>query len=207
MLASQIIHALAASDGFLLQHHRVLPPSPKLDVTDFGLQRFGDVGLVACVLTNQPGMYCSKWLVLTDNQTCPMHYHRVKQEDIAVEIGTLLMQISGQSLNDQSYDDRERRVTVLLDGVAEDIDCGEEGRLLIQIPGRRITLPPGVWHEFTAVGGTALAVEVSTWNDDVDDNVFDEKEIGRFVQTIEQDVMGVKVSLTPAGFIEINQVI
>jgi len=52
-------------------------------------------------------------------------------------------------------------------------------------PGESVTLLPGVWHEFVAEAKDVLIGEVSTVNDDLTDNVFEEP-IGRF-SDIEED--------------------
>jgi hypothetical protein len=53
-------------------------------------------------------------------------------------------------------------------------------------PGESVTLLPGVWHAFWAEGSDVLIGEVSTVNDDLTDNVF-EQPIPRF-GGIEEDV-------------------
>jgi D-lyxose ketol-isomerase len=52
-------------------------------------------------------------------------------------------------------------------------------------PGESVTLTPDVWHAFRAEGGAAVVGEVSSVNDDWDDNVF-EDAIPRF-PAIEED--------------------
>lgn len=39
-------------------------------------------------------------------------------------------------------------------------------------PGQSVQVPAGVYHRFWADGGVVLAGEVSSVNDDVDDNLF-----------------------------------
>ena len=52
-------------------------------------------------------------------------------------------------------------------------------------PGESITLPPRLAHQFQAVGGTVLAGEVSSLNDDETDNYFIEP-VSRF-PSVEED--------------------
>ena len=46
--------------------------------------------------------------------------------------------------------------------------------------GERVTLIPGVYHEFFAESEECIIGEVSTANDDLHDNFFVNPEIGRF---------------------------
>ena len=77
----------------------------------------------------------------------------------------------------------EADVSVPVDGQIRTLKAG--GKLVLA-PGESVTLLPGVWHAFWGEGGDVLIGEVSTVNDDLNDNVF-ELPIGRFSQ-IEEDV-------------------
>lgn len=57
---------------------------------------------------------------------------------------------------------------------------------VVHASGERITLFPGVFHEFWPVSEYAIIGEVSTANDDVHDNIFVDKYAGRF-EAIEED--------------------
>ena len=72
---------------------------------------------------------------------------------------------------------------MLCDGVWQDFHAGEKLKLA---PGESVTLMPGDWHAFWGEGGDVLIGEVSTVNDDLNDNVFREP-IGRFAE-VEEDV-------------------
>ncbi len=61
------------------------------------------------------------------------------------------------------------------------------GEVIVLHPGESVTLMPGDWHAFWGEGGDTLIGEVSTVNDDVTDNVFVSKKIGRFT-AMEEDV-------------------
>lgn len=60
------------------------------------------------------------------------------------------------------------------------------GKPFILEAGERITLTPGVYHEFAPVSSQCIIGEVSTANDDLHDNFFINKDIGRF-SVIEED--------------------
>lgn len=61
----------------------------------------------------------------------------------------------------------------------------QPGDALLLQPGQSVTLHPGNWHEFWGEDGDVLIGEVSTVNDDLTDNVF-QQAIGRF-SDIEED--------------------
>ncbi len=53
-------------------------------------------------------------------------------------------------------------------------------------PGERITLTPGIWHEFAPAADYCLIGEVSTWCDEAHDNFFADPAIDIF-QAIDPD--------------------
>jgi D-lyxose ketol-isomerase len=57
----------------------------------------------------------------------------------------------------------------MVDGLEQAVRAGVPVRLE---PGQSIQVPDGVFHRFWADGGVVLAGEVSSVNDDVDDNLF-----------------------------------
>ena len=60
------------------------------------------------------------------------------------------------------------------------------GERLVLAAGSRVTLAPGVWHDFFPSSEECLIGEVSTKNDDQIDNFFLDKTVGRFPK-IEED--------------------
>ena len=159
------------------------------DVTDYGLGRFDEIGLVLFTLRSgsqrdprYPKPYAEKLLISRENQVCPMHFHWVKREDIICRRGVLMMQLYNASPEEGL--DRESPVTVSRDGVR--CVC-PAGTVLELRPGESVTLTPGLYHAFWAKagGGTALIGEVSQCNDDVADNRFLEP-MGRF-PAVEED--------------------
>lgn len=163
------------------------------DVTDYGKGRFDEIGLVLFTLRNgrkedlargRGMLYAEKLMIVGENQLGPMHRHDVKAEDIIVrgapEGARLALQLYAPAPDGGI--DRAAPVRVPCDGVVREVAAGGVVRLG---PGESITLMPGVWHAFWGEGGAVLVGEVSTVNDDVADNVF-EDPIGRFPD-IEED--------------------
>ena len=212
MKRSVINDILVQADAFIRSFGFVLPPfaywSPKemldrkteiagilngrlgWDVTDFGQGRFDDLGLFLFTVRNGRladlarggGMcYAEKIMISRQNQDAPMHRHPVKAEDIINRGGATLALKLFNSKADGTIDP-SADVTVATDGLLRTQGPGEILRLE---PGESVTLMPGLWHACWGDGGDVLIGEVSTVNDDWDDNVFDEP-IGRFAE-IEED--------------------
>jgi D-lyxose ketol-isomerase len=159
------------------------------DVTDFGLDRFDEIGLVLFTLRNGPladlargsGMlYAEKVLIVDVGQVTPMHLHESKTEDIINRGGgQLAIQLYDATASDERGDSD---VTFVTDGMQYTEPAGTILRLA---PGSSITLPARMYHSFWAEGETVLAGEVSTVNDDEKDNHFLEP-LGRF-PVVEED--------------------
>lgn len=161
------------------------------DVTDYGADRYDDMGLFLFTLRNgrladlQRGggmCYAEKLLISKQDQLSPMHTHVIKAEDIINRGGaTLVVELFGSDDGGRFAEDRGG--TVWCDGLRRDYGPGEKLKLA---PGESVTLIPGDWHAFWGEGGDVLIGEVSTVNDDETDNIFREA-IGRF-SDIEEDV-------------------
>ncbi len=84
--------------------------------------------------------------------------------------------------------DGDSRLVVHLDGRARQVDAGT----IIQLaPGESNTLFPGTFHAFWGEKGGVVVGEVSSVNDDVNDNFFAEP-IARFSQ-IEEDTEALRL--------------
>jgi len=160
------------------------------DITDFGAGKFDEIGLFLFTLRNgrtddltkgRGMLYAEKIMISRKNQLCPMHRHNLKAEDIINRGGGTLTVELFAAAEDLSID-RRTEVTVPVDGELRTLLAGGRIRLA---PGESVTLMPGVWHAFWAEGADCLIGEVSTVNDDLSDNVFEEP-IGRFAE-IEED--------------------
>ena len=161
------------------------------DITDFGAGRFDDLGLFLFTTRNGSAadleagrgkLYAEKIMISRRDQMTPMHRHKVKAEDIINRGGgKLVLQLF---MSDETGGiDRKAEVVVETDGVGRRLAAG--GRLTLS-PGESATLLPGVWHSFVAEGTDVLIGEVSTVNDDLTDNVF-EQPLGRFAEIDEDE--------------------
>ncbi len=146
-------------------------------VTDFGLGDFRTNGIV--VFTARMGdhsrlssgrgkLYAEKFIIQRESQRTPAHCHRVKTEDVINRSdATFVLRLHHSTATGDL--DEGRKVEVSVDGQVRELSPGEKIALK---NGEGLTIDPGVYHEFTASGGDALAVEVSLANDDANDNFF-----------------------------------
>jgi D-lyxose ketol-isomerase len=115
-------------------------------------------------------------------QTTPCHSHGKKKEDIICRVGELAIRL---------WPDKPSTVVagaatafcLPVNGRPRSVRVG---RILRLRAGSRVTLSPGVWHEFFPTSPECIIGEVSTANDDRHDNYFFDSEIGRF-PGIEED--------------------
>lgn len=179
MKRSEIHAAIRRAKAAFEQHSWVLPPNPKWDVTDLGLGRFEDIGLVLVNLAEE-AEYCEKLMFSMKDQITPMHTHRMKKEDIICRNGALAIEV---------WKDHPERcskgtpVVLKRNGVGVEVGSGHPFTLSA---GERVTLVPGVYHSFWGEGGGCVVGEISTANDDANDNFFADPSIGRF-PAIEED--------------------
>ena len=155
------------------------------DITDYGLGNYEKTGLFLFTVRNGneadlkagSGMlYAEKIMISREQQLSPMHYHLVKAEDIINRGGgTLVIELYHKEAGGEGLD-KSRDVTVMCDGLPRTVQPG--GRIALA-PGESVTLLPTVYHAFWGEGGDVLIGEVSTVNDDNEDNYFLDK-LGRF---------------------------
>lgn len=158
------------------------------DITDFGFGDFEKRGLILfCIRNgvqgdNETVPYAEKIMVVREEQETPLHYHKVKMEDIIVRGGGNLV-IEMYNIDD-SGNRIDTNVTVRLDGMKRTVRAGEP---VIIKPGHSITLPHNLYHRFYGEAGKGIVMvgEVSQVNDDLNDNFFYE-DVGRFA-AIEED--------------------
>lgn len=210
MKRSHVNEILTESDAFIRSFGYILPPFAYLtpeemqkadhrlyternmgwDITDYGLEKFDELGLflftvrngVAADLSKGTGMlYAEKIMISRKDQLSPMHRHMIKAEDIINRGGGKLV-LELFAPDKEGKIDRESNVTVPVDGRMITLPAGG---LLKLDPGESVTLLPGVWHAFWAESKDVLIGEVSTVNDDHTDNWF-EMDIGRF-SNIDED--------------------
>jgi D-lyxose ketol-isomerase len=165
-----------ATEAFLANGW-ALPPNPRWDVTDFGLDDFERYGLVLVNLAEEPE-YCEKLMFAREGMATPRHFHRIKKEDIICRAGRLLVTLWSEG------------AAVKIDGIERHIpDC----QSVVLEAGSRITLEPGIEHEFAPISAYCVIGEVSTANDDLNDNVFEDRAVGRFSQILEDEAATAKL--------------
>ncbi len=157
------------------------------DITDFGSGDFNKRGLLLFTIRNgnpskKGKTYCEKIMIVDEEQETPLHYHWHKMEDIINRGGgNLVMELYASN---EAGEITNEDISVSIDGILKKVPSGE--KLLIK-PGQSICLTPGLYHRFYAEKGEGkvLTGEVSTVNDDANDNRF-HQDIGRFPE-IEED--------------------
>ena len=156
------------------------------DIIDFGYGDFDKKGFSLITIRNgnvkrDNKVYCEKIMFVKENQVTPIHFHWRKMEDIINRGGgDLCMKLWKADENEEMTQDD---VTMQIDGVSTVIKAGEVLRLK---PGQSISFTPYVYHAFWAENGDCMVGEVSTVNDDANDNRFYE-ETGRFPEIIEDE--------------------
>ncbi len=156
-----------------------LPPEPRWDVTDLGLGRFDETGLVLVNLCEEPE-YCEKLMYAHRGQVTPLHTHRQKTEDIICRNGRLAIELWA---GHPEGTPKGSGLTIRRNGVNVAVGSGDT---LILEAGERVRIVPGVYHSFWPETSGCVIGEVSTANDDANDNFFVDPSIGRF-PTIEED--------------------
>jgi D-lyxose ketol-isomerase len=174
MKRSEINRLVESASRFFAEHSWALPPAPKWDVTDFGLGEWKRYGLVLVNLAEEPE-YCEKLMYARQGMTTPAHSHRIKKEDIICRVGTLGIRI---------WPSDGEAVYLSVNGVLQEVRSGQTIRLSA---GERVTLTPGIVHEFAPESAECIIGEVSTANDDLRDNFFVNPDVGRFSQIDEDE--------------------
>lgn len=182
MKRSEINAACRAALDCFSRHQWALPPRPRWDVTDFGLGAFARHGLVLVTLAAEPE-YCEKLMYARRSQTTPCHAHACKKEDIICRAGELTLRL---------WPDKPQSTAAVHECLEMQVPVnGQIVRWQAALPlklaaGSRVTLAPGIWHEFYPTSDECVIGEVSTANDDQHDNFFLDPAIGRFPE-IEED--------------------
>lgn len=143
-----------------------LPPAFAWDVTDFGLGDWRRFGLVLVTLANEPE-YCEKIMFALRGMVTPWHHHRRKKEDIICRHGELEVSVRPASTGPSWIKHNGERVEV-----------ASEMSVVLR-PGERVTLLPLTPHTFVPVSDDCVVGEVSTANDDVNDNFFEDGRVLR----------------------------
>jgi D-lyxose ketol-isomerase len=170
---SEINLLTADASACFAQNGWTLPPNPHWDVTDFGLGGWRSFGLVLVNLADEPE-YCEKLMYAKRGMVTPEHCHRKKKEDIICRTGVLHITVW-----------HGEKFALKRNGVLVEVSSGET---LVLQAGERVTLEPGVIHQFQPGSEACIIGEVSTANDDVNDNFFTNPAVGRFSE-IDEDVV------------------
>ncbi|MFD2872618.1 D-lyxose/D-mannose family sugar isomerase [Mucilaginibacter ximonensis] len=186
MKRSEINQAIVTSGAFFKRGGWTLPPHPRWDVTDFGLGDFKKYGLVLINLAEE-AEYCEKLMYAAKGQTTPSHTHKKKKEDIICRTGELVIRLWA---NDPVHEVGQGVFQMKVNGGFRDFRSGDELHLR---SGERVTIEPGIWHEFFPASDECIIGEVSTANDDVNDNFFSDPNIGRYAEIDEDEAPMVKL--------------
>ncbi len=171
-------------------HGWALPPEPRWDITDFGLGDFEHYGLVLINLADERE-YCEKLMYARPGQRTPAHSHAQKKEDIICRHGRLALQL-WKAHPDKS--DADKTFELQINGSPRKHTSGE---VLVLNAGERITLTPGIYHEFWPQTEGCIIGEVSTANDDANDNFFVDPTVGRFPGIKEDEPATVRLISDP----------
>jgi len=177
MKRSEINRLISEASEFFKLHYWTLPPNAAWDVTDFGLNEWQKVGLVAVNLAQEPE-YCEKLMYLRGGMEVPSHCHRVKKEDIICRVGQMKVRLWSSEKMANGHP-----VTTKRNGVPLEVMSGSPIKLEA---GERVTIIPGQYHTFTSIANQSIIGEVSTANDDENDNFFADQRVGRF-SSVEED--------------------
>jgi D-lyxose ketol-isomerase len=161
------------------------------DVTDFNSGLFASCGLTLFTLRNgvfnavsHHESYAEKIMMVRERQITPLHRHDRKTEDIINRgnstTGDLVVQLYNST---EGGGLANTPVTVTCDGITRRTEAG--GSIVLKA-GESITLPPGLYHSFYSVNGSALIGEVSSMNDDATDNRF-YQSLSRFPEILEDE--------------------
>lgn len=174
MKRSEINHLITSARDCFQQHGWALPPDPRWDVTDFGLGDWRSNGLVLLNLAEH-AEYCEKLMYAREGMVTPTHCHHKKKEDIISRWGTLRVRLGRPGAEP---------VEVLVNNAIRTVAAGEQIDLKA---GERITLVPHVYHAFFPLTSECIIGEVSTANDDANDNFFIDPNIGRYPHVDEDE--------------------
>ncbi len=159
--------------GLVITH----PERERIEIADFGLSSFLQVGLGVLVYVNTDRC-CAKELAMWPRQTCPEHRHPNvgrelgKEETFRCRWGKVLLYVSGKASPTPKAtppQGRERAYTVW-----HEIELN---------PGDQYTIMPDTLHWFQAGDQGAVVSEFSTRSTD-DHDIFTDPQINRFTKIV-----------------------
>jgi len=181
MKRSDINRLVRDASACFAAHGWTLPPHPRWDVTDLGLGDWRKFGLVLVNLAEELE-YCEKLMYSKRGMVTPIHSHGKKKEDIICRWGRLAIAV-WPAAREFAAESTGQACEIQVTGEMRPVVAGAPITLNA---GERVTLTPGVWHSFWPVSDECVIGEVSTANDDLNDNFFADPDIGRF-PGIEED--------------------
>lgn len=179
MKRSEINNAYSEAKIFFESNGWTILPDFKWDVTDFGLGNFSKSGLVLINLCEEPE-YCEKLMYARKDMLTPAHFHKIKKEDIICRKGELEIQLWNKGANPADNGSFEMKIN----GKFQQITSGQK---IVLKSGERITIQTHIWHAFKPISDECIIGEVSTANDDANDNYFDNTNIGRYPEIMEDE--------------------
>lgn len=188
MKRSEINSAYRQAVACFEAHCWALPPNPRWDITDFGLEDFARHGLTLVNLADEPE-YCEKLMYAQRKQRTPCHAHARKKEDIICRSGSLTIWLWPRKPAAEDHVGVEP-FPVRINGLAREVVPGVP--VLLEA-GNRVTLDPGMWHAFAPASEHCIISEVSTANDDRLDNFFLNPAVGRFPGIVEDEIPEVRL--------------
>lgn len=188
MKRSEINRAFGEARESFARHHWALPPQARWDITDFGRGDFVRFGLTLVTLTAEPE-YGEKLMFARRGQATPCHSHYLKKEDLVCRVGELSLRLwPTRPATDAA--DASLPLEIAVDG---EPCCVTPGGLMVLGPGSRVTIAPGVWHEFFPTSDECILSEVSAAGDDGQDIVFLDESVGRYPLIEEDTAAAVKL--------------
>ncbi|HXI69189.1 MAG TPA: D-lyxose/D-mannose family sugar isomerase [Verrucomicrobiae bacterium] len=172
MKRSVINRLIRSAQACYQSHGWTLPPNPRWDVTDFGLGDWRRFGLVLVNLAEEPE-YCEKLMYAQKGMTTPAHCHQKKKEDIICRWGRLAVRVWA------GPPDKSPPEQFIL-AVNHEFLQVQSNQVVALEAGSRVTLVPGIYHEFYPLSDECIIGEVSTANDDLHDNYFANGDVGRY---------------------------
>lgn len=181
MKRSQINQAFQNASACFEKYSWTMPPNAAWDVTDFGIGKFDTLGITLVNLAEE-SEYCEKIIYVRQGQIVPNHAHKVKKEDIICRNGILALRLWKGHPDVAGEEMFEIKVN-------REMRSFRSGDVLELQAGERVNLEPEVYHMFWSESDECVIGEVSTANDDANDNYFVDAQLGRYSE-IEEDEPG-----------------
>jgi D-lyxose ketol-isomerase len=180
MKRSEVNRAILLAQHCFDRYCRPLPPAPRWEVTDFGLRQFAHFGLTYVRLAEGPD-FCERLLYARKFQRTPAHCHHRKKEELVVQVGFLALQIwLPPGFSPPGFPGE-----LIRNGRPCLVSSGE---ILTLEAGERLTLPPGVFHEFWPLSEECILSELALSGcEQKADDFYRRSDIGLFNFIVEDE--------------------